>query len=342
MAAHGCTWKLDEATGANLGQVCPYPDDPTGLPIWVVSPYVIDGNGNVFWTIRASANPAGVRSSIVKLAPDGTITSAAFADLTGEATQIAANNSAPAISADNATIYAASTLPTQTGGKLLALDQSFNVLWSSSLRVDIPAGQPMGPCHEARLNDSGTSSPMALPDGGAAIGGWSSPTSPGCSAAECPVSEGFYYNFNSSGQLRGCYQFGWDDTMGFVTLNGTTYLVGKHNHYTSSPQFYEVVVLNATTMEKVWSYLEPGVPTHEWCIDAPTLFKQTDNAGNDSGYFVVPSESGILYRVKIFSDPPEETDKVVGGVQNAAYVPTVSIGGTAFTINHGKIIGVGQ
>lgn len=343
--AYGCIWMLDDATGMVIANACPYspPANQTGLAIYITSPLTIDLNGNVYWTIRTGANPLNVRSEVVKLAPDGvTVNWADFATLTGDPAQIAAMNAAPAVSADGSTVYVASTLPTQLDGHLLALDQDLNPIWDSSLRVDIPAGQPMGPCHEARLNDSGTSSPIALPDGGAAIGGWNFPNSPGCNAAECPVSEGFYYSFDSRGTLRGCYPFGWDDTMGIITLNGTTYLVGKHNHYTANPPRYEIVLLNAATMQKVWSFFEPANPTNEWCISAPTLFKTADAAGNETGYVVGQSEGGPLFRVRLLSNPPEFTSVPVGTHQNAAYVPTVSVGGTAYTQNHGRLVGVSR
>jgi len=145
--------------------------------------------------------------------------------------------------------------------------------------------------------------------------------------------------------------------MGQITLNGTKYLVGKHNHYTTTssqcnngidppvnPPCYELVVLDATTMVKQWSYIaENRDPVHgpyEWCIDSPTLFKTTADDGTETGYAVVQSESGDLFNVTLLSNPVIETDFPVGGPQDAAYVPTVSIGGPAYTINHGQIIGV--
>jgi len=330
MARHGCVWRLNESDGSMIDRKCATdPIDPTGEPIWDVSPFAIDGNGNLFWTIRSDSDLIG--SSLVKLDPSGTVTVSDLDSLVGSG-QVAANNSAPAVSADNSVIYVATT---SGDGVLTALDATDpalrTTLWTASL-------SPGGDCGAAILIDSGTSSPVALPDG-AAIGGWNSN----------PGSEGWYYSFDSSGNLRGCYPFGWDDTMGQINLNGNTYLVGKHNHYTQgssqcnngidppvNPPCYEVVVLDAATMAKQWSYLEPGAPPNEWCIDAPTLFKD-----GEAGYFVVPSESGKLYRVRIFSNPPEETDIAVGPFQSAAYVPTVSIGGSAYTINHGQIVGAG-
>ncbi len=330
MGGNGCLWRLNESDGSMIDRKCATdPIDPTGEPIWDVSPFAIDGNGNVFWTIRSNSDLIG--SSLVKLDPSGTVTASDLESLVGSG-QVAANNSAPAISADNSVIYVATTAG---DGVLTALDATDpalrTTLWTASL-------SPGGDCGAAILIDSGTSSPVALPDG-AAIGGW----------GPDPSSEGWYYSFDSSGNLRGCYPFGWDDTMGQINLNGNTYLVGKHNHYTQgssqcnngidppvNPPCYEVVVLDAATMAKQWSYLEPGAPPNEWCIDAPTLFKD-----GEAGYFVVPSESGKLYRVRIFSNPPEETDIAVGPFQSAAYVPTVSIGGSAYTINHGQIVGAG-
>jgi len=340
MGRYGCVFRLNETDGSMIDKKCATdPVDPTGQSIWDVSPFTIDGNGNVYWTIRSSSGLIG--SSLVKLDPDGNVTASNLAALAG-AGQIAGNNAGPAVSADNNIIYVATTLSTQLTGKLLALDATDpalqTVIWTASLAPG------MG-CGEGRLNDSGTSSPVALADGGAAIGGWNNP----------PVSEGWYYSFDSSGNLRGCYPFGWDDTMGQISLNGTLYLVGKHNHYTVgssqcnngidppvSPPCYELVVLDATTMVKQWSFIEPGNPTHEWCIDAPTLYKVVADDGTESGYAAIQSESGTLYNVKLFSNPVEETHIVVGGAQNAAYVPTVSIGGTAYTINHGQIVGAGQ
>jgi len=337
MGAYGCAWRLNESDGSMIDRKCATdPVDPTGEPIWDVSPFTIDGNGNVYWTIRSASDL--IASSLIMLEPSGNVTASDLGSLVGDG-QIAANNSAPAVSADNGTIYVATRFGEERFGEgmLTALDASDptlrTTLWSASL-------SPGGDCGEAFLHESGTSSPIALPDG-AAIGGWN--TDPN------PTSQGWYYSFDSNGNLRGCYPFGWDDTMGQINLNGTTYLVGKHNHYTlNSPQCdngidppvdppcYEVVVLDSVSMQKQWSYLEPSTPPREWCIDAPTLFKD-----GDDGYFTAPSESGKLLRVRIFSNPPEETDVAVGAAQSAPYVPTVSIGGPAYTINHGQIVGAG-
>ena len=342
-AVPALVWR-NEPDGTMLDKKCATdPIDPTGEPIYDVSPFTIDASGNVFWTIRSSS--ALIGSSLVRLDTSGTITAVALADLAG-AGQIAAMNSGPAVSADGNTLYVATTLSGQSNGRLVAIDLTdpslTTVLWASPLTAQLG-------CPEARLNDSGTSSPIALPDGGAAIGGWNT----------SPSSEGTYFSFDSNGNARGCYRFGWDDTMGQITLNGTTYLVGKHNHYFASstqcnngydppvnPPCYEIVVLDSTTMEKAWSYIaENRDPVHgpyEWCIDAPTLHKITDEEGVETGIVTAPSESGDLFQIQLLSIPPIETDFNVGGPQDAAYVPTVSIGGAAYTINHGQVIGVGQ
>jgi len=338
MGKFGCVWELQESDGTTLDKKCATdPIDPTGEPIWDVSPFTIDGGGNVYWTVRSSSSL--ITSSLIKLDPNGNITATSLSALAGVG-QIAGNNSSPAVSADDSVIYVATTLSSQSGGKLLALDATdptlTTMLWAGSL------GAAMG-CPEARLNDSGTSSPIALPDGGAAIGGWN----------VSPSSEGAYFSYDSSGNVRGCYRFGWDDTMGQITLNGTTYLVGKHNHYTSGSSqcnngidppvnapCYEIVLLNSVTMVKQWSYISTN--GFEFCIDAPTLHKTVDGSGNETGWVTAPSESGDLYQVVLSSNPPNETHFHVGAPQNAAYVPTVSIGGPAYTINHSQVIGVGN
>ena len=330
MGRYGCVWRVNESDGSMIDRTCATdPIDPTGEAIWDVSPFAIDGNGNLFWTIRSDS--ALIGSSLVKLDPGGTVTASDLASLAGSG-QFAANNAAPAVSLDNGVIYVATT-SNALDGVLTALDATDptlrTTLWTASL-------SPGFNCGAAYLSESGTSSPVALPDG-AAIGGLARDL------------QGWYYSFDSSGNLRGCYPFGWDDTMGQISLNGNTYLVGKHNHYyVGMPQCdngidppvdapcFEVVVLDAATLVKQWSYLEPGSPPNEWCIDAPLLFKD-----GETGYFVVPSESGKLYRVRVFSNPPDEMDVAVGRFQAAAYVPTVSIGGPAYTINHGQIVGAG-
>lgn len=340
---YGCVWLLNESDGTLINRKCATdPVDPTGQNIWDVSPFTIDGNGNVFWTIRSSSSL--IRSSLVKLDASGNITTSDIENLSPGANQIAANNASPAVSADNSTLYLATARNGGSGAHLIALDLNdptlTTVLWDTALNAAFGCPAPI-------LNESGTSSPVALPDGGAAIGGW----------AGSPVSEGSYYSLDSGGTARGCYRFGWDDTMGQIALNGTNYLVGKHNHYTPGTQCnngidppraspcYEIVVLNSTTMEKLWSYISDevdgrGVP-YEWCIDAPTLYKRSGPDG-DIGYVVAPSEGGNMYNLKLFSNPPEFTRIRVGGPQNAAYVPTVSIGGNAYTINHGQVVGVGE
>lgn len=344
MARYGCVDLVSEVDGSFLDRKCATdPVDPTGEQIWDVSPFTFDDSGNVYWTVRSSSGL--IDSSLVKLDANGNVTATSLPNLAGPG-QIAGNNSAVAISADDSIIYVATTLSSQSGGKLLALDATdptlTTVLWTASL------GAQLG-CPEARLNDSGTSSPIALPDGGAAIGGWNS----------VPLSEGAYYSFDPSGNARGCYRFGWDTTMGQISLNGATYLVGKHNHYSATssqcdnridppvnPPCYEIVVLDYQTLEKVWSYIaenrNPAHGPYEWCIDAPLLHKTVDEGGNETGYITAQSESGDLFQVVLFSNPPQEVDINVGGPQDAAYVPTVSNGGPSYTINHGQIVGDAQ
>lgn|GEM_PF-3285642 len=333
--ACGSMWVLAETDGSFVSKLASYtlPDDISTCigQIWTTSTPTINTDGTVYWTIRANPNAFGVKSAIVKAAPDGTITSANFEDLTGDVNQRAALNSAPAIAYDG-TIFTVSTTAGQRNSRILKLDSDFNVIWNSSLVVNIGAGDPGGPCHEAIPNDNGTSSPVVLPDNSVVFGGWSA--GPFCTpfpASECPSSEGFLYKFTPDGQFQACYQFGWDTTPGVTTIDGNTYLVEKHNHYTATPDFYELVVLDANTMQKVWTYLEPT--RHEWCIDSPLLDRD--------GYAVVPSEGGTFYRIKLLSDPPEVTQVALTRPQSAAYVPNVGVGGKSYTINNGHLLGAG-
>ncbi len=345
----GTYWVLNESDGSFVNRLSSYPlpEDPSILrdKVWTTSPPSFDADGNVYWTFRTTTNPLSLVSSLVKAAPDGTVTAATFGALAGDAAQVAAVNSTPAIGTDG-TVFAVSTTAGQSNSRLLSISPNLDApaLWSASLVVDIPAGSPGGPCHEARpINDS-TASPVILPDGGVVFGGWNNPHL-GCTD-ECPTSQGFLYKFDASGTFQGCYQFGWDSTPGYFTVGGNSYLVEKHNHYPpSSPEFYELVVLDGSDLHKVWSYIEPT--THEWCIDGPLLSYNADGTGIVA---TVPSEAGIFYQVQIydltgdtFTDPtnPPITTVDLGQPQSAPYVPNVGIGGPAFTINNARILGIG-
>jgi len=347
----GTYWVLNESDGTFVNRLSSYPlpEDPSDLRdrVWTTSPPSFDADGNAYWTFRTTTNPLGLVSALVKATPDGTVTSATFAALAGDATQVAAVNSTPAIGTDG-TVFAVSTTTGQNNSHLLSISNTLDApaIWNSSLRVDIPAGSPGGPCHEARpINDS-TASPVVLPDGGVVFGGWNSTGGSGCGVGECPVSQGFLYKFDPSGTFQGCYQFGWDSTPGYFTVGGNSYLVEKHNHYPpASPEFYELVVLDGSDLHKVWSYIEPT--THEWCIDGPLLSYNADGTGIVA---TVPSEAGIFYQVQIynlsdgtFTDPtnPPVTTVDLGQPQSAPYVPNVGIGGPAFTINNARILGIG-
>src|SRR5258707_1574619 len=147
MGGNGCLWRLNESDGSMIDRKCATdPIDPTGEPIWDVSPFAIDGNGNVFWTIRSNSDLIG--SSLVKLDPSGTVTASDLESLVGSG-QVAANNSAPAISADNSVIYVATT---SGDGELTALDATDpalrTTLWAACL-------YPGCNCGAARRSHSG-------------------------------------------------------------------------------------------------------------------------------------------------------------------------------------------
>ncbi len=140
MGGYGCVWRLNESDGSMIGRKCATdPVDPTGEPIWDVSPFAIDGNGNVFWTIRSDSDLIG--SSLVKLDSSGTVTASDLDSLVGSG-QIAANNSAPAVSADNQVIYVA----TKSGedGMLTALDATDPTLRAALWTVSLSPGLVVG------------------------------------------------------------------------------------------------------------------------------------------------------------------------------------------------------
>ena len=296
-------------------------------------------------------------------------------------------NIAPAIAPDG-TIYTASRAHFNARTTyLIAVNPDLTLKWSSSMQNLLNDGcggiVPIAPANNpnqanscrpgtnfgvdpttnapgsAIIDDQGSSSPTALPDGSVLFGALSSYNG----------ARGHLLKFDALGNFRGAYDFGWDSTPGVWQHNGTYSIVIKDNHYQTglycnlnSPSCqllpdgpYYITQLDAN-MNVEWQFQSTNtqscqrnangtlscVSDHpngfEWCINMPAI----DSNGN----VYVNSEDGNLYVIPqghsgIFSTP--QSNLFLNLALGAAYTP-LSIGpdGRIYTQNDGHLFVVGN
>ncbi|MET0619757.1 MAG: hypothetical protein ABW056_05725, partial [Thermoanaerobaculia bacterium] len=196
--------------------------------------------------------------------------------------------------------------------------------------------QPAG-----RVRDSGTSSPVVLPDGNVIIG-----VSTGYNFAR-----GHLLKFNPQGGVLATYDFGWDLTPAVFEHDGTYSILIKDNHYSDPDGIasYDVTSLDAN-LEPEWSFLatntescvrQPSggvecVDDHpegfEWCVNQPAI--------DVDGTAYLNGEDGVLYAF-------DREGHVIGSVfldtaLGAAYTPlSIGPGGIIYTQNNGVLFAVG-
>ncbi len=192
-----------------------------------------------------------------------------------------------------------------------------------------------------RVRDSGTSSPVVLPDGALLIG----------TSTSYNFSRGHLFKLSGQGDVLATYDFGWDITPAAYEHDGTYSILIKDNHY-SDPDgvaSYDVTSLDAN-LEPEWRFLatntescvrQPSGPIvcvddhpegFEWCVNQPAL--------DASGTAFLNGEDGVLYAF-------DREGHVVGEMfldtaLGAAYTP-LSIGpdGIIYTQNNGVLFAVG-
>ena len=224
-------------------------------------------------------------------------------------------NMAPAIGADG-TVYTVSRAHRNARySYLVAVNADLTPKWARSLRELFNDGcgelascrdgatQGVDPATNERpagqVNDSGTSSPVVLPDGNLLYGTYSGYNG----------SRGHLVKFSgANGEVLGSYGFGWDITPAVWAHDGTYSILLKDNHYASEPQneaFY-ITQLSANLAVE-WQYRanndqicergDDGQVTcqtvsgngQEWCINAPAV--------DQSGNVHVASEDGNVYQI---------------------------------------------
>lgn len=321
--------------------------------VFVTTPITADSQGNIYFGFgTTSGAPGALRGGIARIAADGTGSWAAAAVLAQD-TDIdkAAMNSAPALSADQKTLYVAVNGPT-TKGYLLALDAATLAFKGKALLVDPQSKQP------ATVSDDSTASPTIGPDGDVFFG----------------VLETKYAQHNARGwllhfdatlaQSKTPGSFGWDDTASIVPASmvpsytgSSTYLITtKYNNYgragsgdsknkvavldpgASQPDF---LATNVPVMKEVLTILgvtpDPDYPggVVEWCINTAAVDPFTKS-------ILVNSEDGWLYRWDLATNTLSQKVRLTSGL-GESYTPTaIGADGTVYAINNAVLFAVGK
>ncbi|MFZ6657564.1 hypothetical protein [Undibacterium sp. TJN19] len=325
--------------------------------VFINTPITSDAQNNIYFGFTADAgNPAGLTSGIARITADGKGSWVSVKNLVGDVSITkAATNSAPAISADQKTVYVvvngnAGTSVRQPG-YLLALDSTTLAIQSKVLLND-PKEKTA-----AFVSDDSTASPTVGPDGDVYIGVLEA-------TASAHNQRGWMLHFNadlSKSKIPG--SFGWDDTASIVPASmvssykgSSSYLIMvKYNNYArsgSGDAKNKVAVLDPNTsqqdsisdqqvMTEVLTVLgatpDPNYPggVYEWCINTAAVDPFTKS-------ILVNSEDGNLYRWDLTSNTLSEKIRLTSGL-GESYTPTaIGPDGQVYAINNAVVFAVGK
>ncbi len=326
--------------------------------VFIDTPLTADSNGNVYFGFSVSgANPAGLTGGIARVAADGSATVLRGTDASGSTAIVkAATNSAPALSADEATLYVVLNTAATAGiatGQLVALNASTLAVQARRPLLDPATGAP------AWVSDDATSSPTVGPDGDVFIGVLES-NPPGHNF------RGWLLHFDATLALtRTPGSFGWDNTPSIVpaAMLGSRYtgpssylLLTKYNNYggagTGDGQ-NRVVVLDpgqsqpdgitprVSVMKVILNQLGPSADPDwpggrkEWCINTAAVDPLTSSV-------LINSEDGVLYRWHLPSDTFSERITLNSG-RAQSYTPTaIGPDGRVYAINNAVLHSIGR
>lgn len=321
--------------------------------VFINTPITADNQGNLFFGyVTTGTNPAGVVSGIARIGADGTGSWVGAAAVSGEAAMIKpAMGAAPAISADQKTVYVA-VKGSGIEGRLLALDSSTLALKGKASLIDPVTKLP------ARVSEDSTASPTVGPDGDVYFGVLE--TSQGQHN-----SRGWLLHFDATlAQSKTPGSFGWDDTASVVPAalvpgytGGSAYLLmTKYNNYGRSgsgdsknriavldPNATQVDMVSAgqLVMKEVLTILgptpDPNFPggVTEWCINTAAVDPFTRS-------ILVNSEDGFLYRWDLATNTLSQKIRLTSGL-GESYTPTaVGADGRVYAINNAVLFAVGK
>jgi hypothetical protein len=328
--------------------------------VYINTPITTDRQGNAYFGFTVTgANPAGLAGGIARVSADGRGLWVATATAAGDAAMSkTAMNSAPALSADENTLYVVvnSQPPSseRASGRLLALDSTTLATRANVLLLDPVSGSP------AWVNDNASSSPTVGPDGRVYVGV--------LEAANAPHNfRGWLLQFNAdltsftSAGAPG--SFGWDNTVSIVPTSmlpqytgGSPYLLllksnsyggigtgdGQHRMAIVDPrQTQSDAFSTATVMREVITILGPTPDPNyaggvkEWCVNTAAVDPLTQSV-------LMNSEDGRLYRWHLPSNRFTESIALNNGYAQS-YTPTaLGADGRVYAVNNGRVFSVGE
>jgi len=268
-------------------------------------------------------------------------------------------NAAPAVGADGTIFLASRSHRLARYAYVLAVNPDLTPRWAASMRgilndgcgVTIAADNQPGNCTSGAprgvdpatgtqpagfISDQGSSSPVALPDGGVIYG----------ALTNYNGFRGHLFKFASNGQVAGTFDFGWDITPAVFPHDGTYSIVLKDNHYLTGGPYY--ITPLAADLHTEWRFASSNSQTcsrqangqvscfddgqhgngFEWCINSVAVDRD--------GIVYANSEDGNLYAIgpggalksRVF------LDRALG----AAYTPiSMDAKGRIYAQNAGKM-----
>jgi hypothetical protein len=325
--------------------------------ITINTPLTTDAAGNVFFGFVATgANPANLKSGIARIGADGQGTWIAASEAASDAgISKVQTNSAPAVSADQSTVYVAVNADPVTGqvqrGYLLALDSTTLAVKAKVALIDPKSGQ------NARVSDDSTASPSISPEGKVYFGVLET-------TFASHNARGWLLQFNADLTPGGAPGgFGWDDTASVIpslmvpSYTGTSshLLAVKYNNYagvgTGDGQNMLAILDPSSTqtdpisglpiMREVLTIVGPTHesgstgPVKEWCINTMAADPLTRSV-------VVNSEDGILYRWDLATNTLSQSIRLTEGL-GEAYTPTaVGADGKIYAVSNARLFSVGR
>jgi hypothetical protein len=346
-------------TVAFYGTACDAAPATCDDTVFVNTPLTPDGAGGVWFGFTVSgANAAGlVGGGIAHVAADGSgrhvLATVAAAD--GGTTK-PATNSAPALSADGATLYAVVNAPLAAGqrarGRLVALNTA-----DLTPRAAVPLLDPANGAN-AWVSDNGTASPTVGPDGDVYIGVLESAGAP-------HNFRGWLLHFDPAlAQSKLPAAFGWDITPSIVPAGmmpnyagASSYLLAiKYNNYGGAggdgqnriaivdpnqsqpdpvtpalPVMREVITAVGLTADPQW----PPLGVKEWCINTMAVDPASQSV-------LVNSEDGFMYRWHLPTNSFTQQLRLHNGL-GQAYTPTaVGPDGRVYAVSNAVLYSIGQ
>ena len=313
------------------------------------TPLTADARGNIYFGFEVAPGASvGLESGIARIGSDGRGAWISASSAAGEAAGFSiAQNCAPAVSGDGATIYIAVS-DADSQGYLVALDSETLAPKSRIHLLDPATGDA------AILPSTSTASPMIGPDGDVYFGVFDS-------ALENHF-RGWLLHFDALlSESRTPGAFGWDDTPSVVptsmvpsyTGRSPYLLMTKYNNYLEvggdgqnrvavlDPNQLETdPVTGVPVMQVVASILGPtldgsGPGVLEWCINSAAVDPFSHSV-------IVNNEDGSLYRWDLVTNSFTETLMLTGGVPEA-YTPTaIGPDGTVYAINNSMLFAIGS